>query len=122
MGRTGLEEIKELRTLPGPVPLVILQRLDSAACVRQAGSSFQGPGEAPFSISLQSRIARPYPSQTPLLQSPSLPEPWTPNAPPTRHPRQLFEPVTSLRPLPLLQITGRCVPVGGVAFTSALTV
>lgn len=82
MGRTGLEEIKELRTLPGPVPLVILQSLDSAACVRQARSSFQGPGEAPFSISLQSRIARLYPSQTPLPQSPSLPEPWTPNAPP----------------------------------------
>lgn len=121
MERTGLEEIKELRTLPGLVPLVILQSLDSVACVRQAGSSFQGPGEAPFSISLQSRIARPYPSQTPLPQSPSLPEPWTPNAP-HHHPRQLFEPGTSLRPLPLLQITGRCAPVGGVAFTSALTV
>lgn len=54
MGRTGLEEIKELRTLPDSVPLVILQSLGSAACVRQAGSSFQGTREAPFSISLQS--------------------------------------------------------------------
>lgn len=54
MWRTGLEEIKEMRTLPGPVPLVILQSLGSAACVRQAESSVQGPGEAPFSISLQS--------------------------------------------------------------------
>lgn len=35
MGWTGLEEIKEMRTLPGPVPLVILQSLSSAACVRQ---------------------------------------------------------------------------------------
>lgn len=54
VGRTGLEEIKETQMLPGQVPLVIPQSLGSASCRRQGGSSFQGPGRAPFSISLQS--------------------------------------------------------------------